>query len=179
MLDFVCHDQGGCHNDSQAQVQIPSLFALNAPTTVETSTELLSSTQFTANITVLVPAGEPSNPKTDWVVTFLVFLNNTQGSNAQGTSDGIQWGQHTVDNCTGPAIAEVDIEYITCTGQGNINIQMTLKGWVAFFYGSKTRFIYLPTPIIAKANSELTLSLALSANTTSYGSVLGTKCNPT
>jgi len=149
------------------------LYAVSALTTVETSTGLLSSTQFIANITVLVPA----NTTFDWIATFPVSLNNTQGSHTQVTSDNTQTDLRPVDNCTGPA--EMDIEYITCTVQGNFNIQMTLNGSVAFFYGSQTQFIPLSTPISAEAKSELTLSLALSGNTTTYGRVLGTKCNST
>jgi len=170
-----------CSNSSvmiKANVTVPEVevtvgHVVNVSTTVETSTELLSSTQFTPDITVSFP---PFNEKE----TLPVSLTNTEGLHNQSITD--MTGHWKLAFCLLSTT-----EVTTCTGQSNINIQMTLNGHVAFYYPRKAgesedpqRPIYLPTALLsAKAKSELTLSLALSVTTKSYGSVYshpGTQC---
>ncbi|KAF8320182.1 uncharacterized protein EI90DRAFT_3020592 [Cantharellus anzutake] len=126
---------------------------IGASTTVETSTQLGSSTQFTAGVTIGIPetadfsfsvSGRrlytftmyPAKIILNSPETVSVDLTNTKGSTTQTTNDARTTVQDTV-TCDGPANVEVDVDMQTCTAQGNVDFPVTLGGWVWFYYGSR------------------------------------------
>ncbi|KAF8315539.1 uncharacterized protein EI90DRAFT_339954 [Cantharellus anzutake] len=160
-----------------AQVNIYQGSSVSASTTVETSTDIGTETQFTAGVKIGIP--EIAEVSYSVSETLSVSLTNTKGSTTTSTNDARSTVQDTV-TCDGPANVEVDVDLQTCTAQGNVNFPVTLSGWVWFYYKNKRDGHYrwaVHLDVFPIEHRQQTLSISVNANTQTFGHFYG-NCSP-